>query len=98
MYSKNDYRYYLEHQLMLSDDYLAHYGIKNMKWGKHKKKDVATEIKRGISKTRVPGPEALNVSYGANTVEKVAKKALKKKRKKVSSKYKRLRIPNIFNG
>lgn len=32
MYSKNDYRYYLEHQLMDSDDFLAHYGVKGMKW------------------------------------------------------------------
>ena len=36
MYSKNDYRYYLEDQLMESDDYLAHYGVKGMKW-KHRK-------------------------------------------------------------
>ena len=36
MYSKNDYRYYLEHRLMESDDYLAHYGVKGMKWHKHK--------------------------------------------------------------
>lgn len=33
MYSRNDYRYYLEHQLMISDDYLAHYGVLGMKWG-----------------------------------------------------------------
>lgn len=33
MYSKNDYRYYLEHQLLVSDDYLAHYGVLGMKWG-----------------------------------------------------------------
>ena len=36
MYSKNDYRYYLEHRLSNSDDYLAHYGVKGMKWNKHK--------------------------------------------------------------
>ena len=36
MYSKNDYRYYLEHRLEESDDYLAHYGVKGMKWRKHK--------------------------------------------------------------
>ena len=36
MYSKNDYRYYLENQLAHSDDYLAHYGVKGMKWRKHK--------------------------------------------------------------
>lgn len=36
MYSKNDYRYYLDNQLAHSDDFLAHYGIKGMKWKKHK--------------------------------------------------------------
>lgn len=32
MYSRNDYRYYLERQLLVSDDYLAHYGVMGMKW------------------------------------------------------------------
>ena len=36
MYSKNDYRYYLEHRLAESDDYLAHYGVKGMKWKNRK--------------------------------------------------------------
>jgi len=36
MYSRNDYRYYLENQLMNSDDYLAHYGVKGMKWKKRR--------------------------------------------------------------
>ena len=35
MYSDNDYRYYLEHQLMESGDFLAHYGVKGMKWKDH---------------------------------------------------------------
>ena len=35
MYSKNDYRYYLEHR-MVEDNYLAHYGVKGMKWKQHK--------------------------------------------------------------
>ena len=35
MYSNNDYRYYLEHQLMESDDFLAHYGVKGMTWKNH---------------------------------------------------------------
>lgn len=33
MYSRNDYRYYLERQLYTSNDYLAHYGVMGMKWG-----------------------------------------------------------------
>ena len=40
MYSKNDYRYYLEHRLAESDDYLAHYGVKGMKWKHHLKKRI----------------------------------------------------------
>ena len=32
MYSKNDYRNYLEHRLAESDDFLMHWGIKGMKW------------------------------------------------------------------
>lgn len=43
MYSKNDYRYYLEHRLEESDDYLAHYGVKGMKW-KHHLKRAANSI------------------------------------------------------
>ena len=40
MYSKNDYRYYLEHQLIYSNGYLAHYGIPGMKW--HKRRAIKT--------------------------------------------------------
>lgn len=36
MYSKNDYRYYLEHRCEESDDFLMHYGVKGMKWKDHK--------------------------------------------------------------
>lgn len=43
MYSRNDYRYYLEHRLEESDDYLAHYGVKGMKW-KHHKNGLNTEL------------------------------------------------------
>lgn len=43
MYSRNDYRYYLENRLMHSDDFLAHYGVKGMKW-KHHKNGLSNEI------------------------------------------------------
>ena len=33
MYSNNDYRYYLEHQLLTSGGYLSHHGVMGMKWG-----------------------------------------------------------------
>lgn len=44
MYSKNDYRYYLENQLIHSDDYLAHYGVKGMKWKNHKKVTLENRV------------------------------------------------------
>lgn len=48
MYSRNDYRYYLENRLMHSDDFLAHYGVKGMKWKHHKLgvKELNTVIMR----------------------------------------------------
>ncbi len=48
MYSKNDYRNYLEHRLMESDDFFAHYGIPGMRW--HKKKKDAKKLSRYYSK------------------------------------------------
>lgn len=33
MYSRNDYRYYLEHQLLTSGGCLYHHGVLGMKWG-----------------------------------------------------------------
>lgn len=49
MYSKNDYRYYLENQLSHSDDFLAHYGVKGMKWKVHKiKYDTGDTRGRGL--------------------------------------------------
>ncbi len=52
MYSRNDYRYYLESRLAESDDFLAHYGVKGMKWKNHKKavqdKLAAYREKHGI--------------------------------------------------
>lgn len=46
MYSKNDYRYYLEHRLAQSDDFLAHYGVKGMKWKNHKLKNLINDYKK----------------------------------------------------
>ena len=43
MYSKNDYRYYLEHR-MAEENYLAHYGVKGMKWKIHKAKKAIGEF------------------------------------------------------
>lgn len=65
MYSRNDYRYYLQRQLMASDDYLAHYGVLGMRWGvrndnrisklssKHTKND--TKISKYQSKLNTVG-------------------------------------------
>lgn len=78
MYSKNDYRYYLENQLIHSDDYLAHYGVKGMKWKNHKKQVNADDL-------------ALDVSYGASNAAliayKVKDKVKDKPKQKGSSEY-----------
>ena len=57
MYSKNDYRYYLENQLIHSDDYLAHYGVKGMKWKQHKVdgERIGTNISIGAYETAIQG-------------------------------------------
>lgn len=55
MYSKNDYRYYLENQLIHSDDFLVHYGVKGMKWKNHKTIDVAPGSYPNLSKYTLDG-------------------------------------------
>lgn len=54
MYSRNDYRYYLERQLLVSDDYLAHYGVIGMKWGViHDKRRAALASKRDSNSAKI---------------------------------------------
>lgn len=54
MYSKNDYRYYLEHRLLVSDDYLAHYGVMGMKWGvRHDERRAALVSKRDANNAKI---------------------------------------------
>lgn len=54
MYSRNDYRYYLERQLLVSDDYLAHYGVMGMKWGvRHDERRAALVSKRNANTAKI---------------------------------------------
>ena len=54
MYSKNDYRYYLEHRLLVSDDYLAHYGVMGMKWGvRHDERRASLVSKRDANTAKI---------------------------------------------
>lgn len=54
MYSKNDYRYYLEHRLLVSDDYLAHYGVMGMKWGvRHDERRASFESKKEANNAKI---------------------------------------------
>ena len=54
MYSKNDYRYYLEHRLLVSDDYLAHYGVIGMKWGvRHDERRASLVSKRDANIAKI---------------------------------------------
>lgn len=50
MYSKNDYRYYLEHRCAESDNFLMHYGVKGMKWKDHKYVDQLNRLAQKAKK------------------------------------------------
>lgn len=76
MYSKNDYRDYLEHRLAESDDFLAHYGVKGMKWRKRKNSTMEADQERGkklserytnngqwLVRDRRPGSISVDASY-----------------------------------
>ena len=63
MHSRNDYRYYLEHQLMMSGDFLAHYGVKGMKWHKKKAYDESTDTNTYMT-LGVGGSNTKLVKYG----------------------------------
>ena len=79
MYSQNDYRYYLQHQLAFSDDYLAHYGVLGMHWG------VRKEDRRASLANKVSANNARIAKYNEklNTVgaKKREAKAAKYQRK-----------------
>lgn len=72
MYSKNDYRYYLENQLAHSDDFLAHYGVKGMKWKQHlKSKYDVYSIKghQGIAGGNIPSENVYGYDYKEAGIE-----------------------------
>ena len=74
MYSDNDYRYYLEHRLQESEDILMHYGVKGMKWRRHK---------TGTFLNNIPQEQLIEEQfYDGFTDEPIGKK--KKKKKKLS--------------
>lgn len=87
MYSNNDWRYYLEHQLEQSDDYLAHYGVKNMKWGKRKQKNsrlyniASNSIANTIGDTIVNNTVKTMKKTGKTMKQKIADYKKKKKKK-----------------
>ena len=75
MYSKNDYRYYLEHQLMMSDDYLAHYGVLGMRWGyRHDNRVASLSSKRAANSQKIASyQKKLNTVGAKKRAEKAAK-------------------------
>lgn len=105
MYSKNDYRYYLEHRLAESDDYLAHYGVKGMKWKHHLKKTV-----NSISEFFHPKPTVTfeePTVYSNNKIVRNAQKAAhktdmaqrsQKKKRKISLKPKNQKVTVITDS
>lgn len=56
MYSKNDYRYYLEHR-MAEENYLAHYGVPGMKWKHRKNSSGDLDFQFGQFGLRVKNPK-----------------------------------------
>ena len=90
MYSKNDYRYYLEHR-MAEENYLAHYGIRGMKWRKRKASVEITDLKNErtgevYKSSKKPSKKKLFVPKNQK-VEIVTNK--KKKRSKREAKWNR---------
>ena len=74
MYSRNDYRYYLEHQLMISDDYLAHYGVMGMKWGVRKDSYTRLSDRRASNSAKIEKyQQKLNTVGAKNRAAKAAK-------------------------
>lgn len=92
MYSRNDYRYYLENRLMHSDDFLAHYGVKGMKW--HKKKEYVKGDSYTINSS-ISGPDGVshytNHYYGQDQ-KKQDKRADRKQMKKLINNQNKYRV------
>lgn len=66
MYSKNDYRYYLENRLIHSDDYLAHYGVKGMKWKQHKNGPIEFDTIKSFNNDGTSKTIGGRMYYGKN--------------------------------
>lgn len=96
MYSKNDYRYYLEHR-MREENYLAHYGVKGMKWNKRKAVKTLGDTAQFVSDKGFLGyldgekrykenakknAQALRMDRVGSVAKDSARKAKKLKRKK----------------
>lgn len=62
MYSENDFRYYTENSL-------THYGIKGMRWGKHKAKRVA-RINKAFREAKAADNELNRATYRENVHRK----------------------------
>ena len=94
MYSNNDYRYYLEHRLAESDDFLAHYGVKGMKWKNHKSPgELLRNAAQGVE-NHVRDNQIYNNQQEYNRYDKKIKKTekkLEKKLKKIDKKTKKIK-------
>lgn len=83
MYSKNDYRYYLENQLIHSDDFLAHYGVKGMKWHKRKLKNPLAPKNQKVEVTDLKNEKTGEVYKSSKKKVKKSKNPLAPKNQKV---------------
>ena len=102
MYSKNDYRYYLEHR-MSEENHIAHFGIKGMKWRNRKDSSYRLEsaLLTGSGVSRIAADVGVNnarkeqassISNNDNQNRQDKSKQLKKKSKKTSTSKKRKKL------
>lgn len=94
-YSNNDWRDYC----MTNDEYLAHYGIKGMKWGKHIGNTIASGA-HVLGNTIASGAHAV-ISGGhsaVNTVLTTVGLKKDKKRKHARGKAKKRKVKSGYHG
>lgn len=88
MYSKNDYRYYLEHRLMMSDDFLAHYNHNHDALGRFAASMSVSGRRSSLQTKRAANDKQIKQLESDGSTAKAKK--LKSKNSKIDKKIKKL--------